>query len=347
MPRVSRRRFLYVLGGCGAATLAGPAMWPGRIGSVPVETPAPIPDEQLQTVRRTALALGTNVSLTVLHADSRVAENALDASFAALELVEQLMSLYRPTSQLVRLNRDQVLHDPHPHLVHVCRAAQAMSVRTSGAFDMTVQPLWQLYHRARVRGTLPIAEETDRAKQRVNYRRVEITESVIRLHGTGTAVTLNGIAQGFAADLVRATMQQHGIQHGLIDTGELSAMHAQSDQRGWNVGIQHPRQDDSFVWLAQLQDRCLATSGDYATTFSEDYQYNHLFDPRTGVSPTELAGVSVAAPTAMEADLLSTAALVLGGAAGLQLIQETPAADALFVTKDNRMLVTDGFPDYA
>ena len=202
-----------------------------------------------------------------------------------------------------------------------------MSAQTSGAFDITVQPLWQLFQHARARNTLPTAEEIDRAKQLVSYRHVEITESVIRLHGRGTSVTLNGIAQGFAADLIRATLQQHGIQYGLIDTGELSAMHAPSDKHAWNIGIQHPRLDDSFVWLAQLHDRCLATSGDYATTFSEDYQFNHLFDPRTGVSPMELAGVSVAAPTAMEADMLSTAALVLGRVAGRQLIEETVGAE--------------------
>ncbi|MHB0959561.1 MAG: FAD:protein FMN transferase [Pirellulaceae bacterium] len=298
----------------------------------------------LETVCRTVSALGTEVSLTLLHADRQVAEAALDASFAAVELVEQLMSLYRPASQLAQLNRDRVLRDPHPHLRYVLERAHELSERTQGAFDVTVQPLWVLYQNAHLRREIPTSGEIDRVRQSVDYRRVEFTASAIRLHGPGTAVTLNGVGQGFAADLVRATLRQHGIQYALIDTGELNALRARPGKAAWDIGIQHPRLKDAFIWLAELQDRCLATSGDYATTFTEDYRYNHLFDPHTGRSPTELAAVSVAARSALEADMLSTALFVLGLEKGLQLIRETPGADGLFVTKDNRMVVTDRFP---
>ncbi|MCA9225527.1 MAG: FAD:protein FMN transferase, partial [Planctomycetales bacterium] len=112
----------------------------------------------------------------------------------------------------------------------------------------------------------------------------------------------------------------------------------------WSVGIQHPRQPDGFLSLARLTGRCLATSGDYATTFSADRRHHHIFDPRTGQSPTELASVSVLAPTAMAADALSTAAMVLGVDGTLRLVANLPEVDTLLVDKQGRRHRTASFP---
>ncbi len=111
------------------------------------------------------------------------------------------------------------------------------------------------------------------------------------------------------------------------------------------MGIQHPRIEDAYISVAKLDGRCLATSGDYATSFSPDHRDNHIFDPRTGKSPTELASVSVLAESGLVADGLSTALFVLGPEQGLRLIEATPGADALFVLKDGRTLATRGFPE--
>src|SRR6185503_14614456 len=115
---------------------------------------------------------------------------------------------------------------------------------------------------------------------------------------------------------------------------------AKPDGSGWQIGIQHPRVADSYLSVAKLAGRCLATSGDYETGFSADYRHHHLFDPRTGYSPTDFSSVSIAAATALEADALSTAVFVLGPDVGLKLVQDTPGADALVVLKDGRTQAT-------
>ena len=282
--------------------------------------------------------------MTALHTNSLQAQAAVDAAFEELELVESLMSIYRPESSLSRLNREGVLCNPHPYLVTVLEAARQMSRRSEGAFDITVQPLWQLFARAQEQGALPESDEIASARRAVDWRRVEVSTGEVRLHGSGTEVTLNGIAQGFAADRASAALHRHGVRHALIDTGELRADGKTADGNDWLTGIQHPRVADAYVSLARLSGRCLATSGDYATPFSDDLRHHHLFDPRTGFSPTELASVSVVARTAMEADSLSTAALVLGADRGAAFIAATPGADALFVRKDSSVVVTKNFP---
>jgi thiamine biosynthesis lipoprotein len=294
-------------------------------------------------IRKSARALGAEVSITALHADLQKGTAAVDAAFEELELVGQLMSIYRPESQLSRLNRNKVLVDPHPYLVDVLTAAEAMSRRSRGAFDATVQPLWEVYQTVKSRGTLPDATNIEFARQCVDWRRVEIGPRRITLHGDGTAVTLNGIAQGFAADRVVATLRSHGIEHALVDTGELGAFGVRQDGDAWSVGLQHPRHQDAYISLAQLSGRCLATSGDYATAFSPDFKHHHIFDPRTGASPEALASVSVLAPTAIEADALSTALFVMGPEDGIRLVRETPGTDAFLVFKDGKTFKTPGF----
>lgn len=298
----------------------------------------------MQRVTRTSWALGSTVTMTALHENKVVAASALEAAFAELETVEQVMSIYRPASQLCRLNRDGVCDNPHPYLVEVLQAAAAMSRRTRGAFDITIQPLWEAYWQAHARGARPTAAEVAAAHRRVDWRNVEITATGIRLSGTGTAITLNGIAQGYAADRATAALRRHGVEQALIDTGEFGALGRGTDGDGWNVGIQHPRREGAFVAVANLAGRCLATSGDYATRFDETFTSHHLIDPRTGRSAAELASVSIVAETGLAADALSTAFFVLGLEAGRELVAATPGADVLCVTKGGRIWSSPGFP---
>ena len=347
MRPVGRRRFLYLVASATAsAGLAAPLL----LRRDREEASQAISTNALQRVERTSWALGSHISITALHTDAAQAKAAVDAAFTEIELVESLMSIYREESQLSRLNRDGVLEDPHPYLLEVLRTANELSARTGGAFDITVQPLWNVYAQAQQQGELPSQSDIKAARRRIGWQRVELPPvqvlggGQVRLRGNGTAITLNGIAQGFAADLVDETLRAHGIQHALIDTGEIGALGGKSDGDGWTIGIQHPRHPDAYLSLASLAGRCLATSGDYATTFSADFEHHHLLDPRTGRSPTELSSVSIAADSAMEADALSTAVFVLGADAGFALLQESPGVDALFVLKDGSTRFTPGFP---
>ncbi|MEX2215727.1 MAG: FAD:protein FMN transferase [Phycisphaeraceae bacterium] len=341
MAMLNRRRMLRVsLGGLGALGLAGA----GLAGWATLPRRGREAEGTLQTVRQSSRALGTDVSITVLHADVAQAERAIAAAFAELDHVEDLMSIYRPHSQLSQLNRQRVLKEPDAKLLEVLRYANDLSHRTGGTFDVTVQPLWNLYAQAHRANSLPDANEIAAARAKVNWRRVSVSPTEVRLLDEGMAITLNGIAQGYAADRVAAVLRAHGIVHALVDTGELGAIGGKDANEPWQVGIQHPREVDAFIALAALKDRCLATSGDYATTFSADRTRHHVFDPRTGSSPTSYMSVSVAAPTAMQADALSTALFVLGMEEGLALIERTEGVDALFVLADGSTRCTAHFP---
>ena len=337
VPTVTRRHFVMTLGAAGASAAVGNLLWPfAKQGSRVADG--------LRAVERTGFALGARTSILALHEDYATADRAVEAAFAELRAVESVMSLYRSDSQLCQLNREGVLLDPHPYLVQVLEKAQGMSAASGGDFDVTVQPLWMLYAAATRNGCLPSAEDIERTRQLVDWRRVQMRENHIHLKGSGTAVTLTGIAQGFAADRALGALASGGVRHALVNTGEIGAMGRCRDGGLWTIGIQHPRHQDAFISRAHLDGRCVATSGDYGTTFSSDRVHNHIFDPCTGRSPKEFQSVTVLAKTGLEADALSTTVFVTGLERGIDLIESTPGAAGLFVLKNGKIKVTNGFP---
>ena len=269
---------------------------------------------------------------------------AIEAGFDAIERVEQALSLYREDSDLSRLNREGVIKAPHPDLVTVLQHAAHTSQLTQGAFDVTVQPLWRLFSMARSDRRMPSEEEVTLARTSVDWTAVEIDPSQVRLRKPGMAITLNGIAQGFAVDRVMQVLRAHGIEHALVDTGEFGAIDGNSNSQPWSVGIQHPRDAVALASRIALKNRCLATSGDYATSFSTDRRHHHIFDPHTGYSPSEIASASVLAATAIQADALSTALLVLGLERGMELIEGIADVDAFLIDKQGRTFASSNFP---
>jgi thiamine biosynthesis lipoprotein len=291
-----------------------------------------------------APAFGAEAKLIVLHDDEAAAARAMGLALGELREVEEVLSLYRPDSALCRLNREGVLTRPHPFLVEVLRKAQQFSELSGGAFDVTVQPLWELYATAKRAGRVPEAAAVEAVRRKVDWRKVDVARDRIHLGERGMGVTLNALAQGFAADRILATLRSHSIQHALVNTGEIGAMGCKEGGAPWTLGIQHPRKPEAYVALAKLSDCCLATSGDYATRFSDDFRRHHIFDPATGRSPQELASVTVAAPSGLDADGAATAVMVLGQERGLKLLQSLPGAEAFLVLKDDRTIMTPRFP---
>jgi thiamine biosynthesis lipoprotein len=325
---VNRRQFLNL--STGAATLMMHRTLSGN-------------ELALQQHVRSAEALGTQVNITVFHPEETIANQAIDAALERIEHVEQLMSLYRPDSQLSLLNRRGVLRHPHPDLVAVLTKAAELSRLTRGAFDVTVQPLWKLYADRAGDGALPTEGEIEKVRQRIGWQHIRIESDIIYFDRAGMQVTLNGVAQGLAADLAQQALKERGIEHALIDAGELNAMGSPSRKESWHIAIQHHRQQSERIAKIGLLDRCLSTSGDYATRFSDDYRHHHLLDPRTGLSPAKLASVSVAAPSALEADVLSTAIFIIGPEQGKELVESMNLVDALFVSKSGEVVTTEGF----
>ncbi|MGP1628547.1 MAG: FAD:protein FMN transferase [Giesbergeria sp.] len=270
------------------------------------------PTTPLHWRQRVMLGLGTTLNLRVAHADRAQAEVALDAAVAAIRRVEASMSLYRPDSELVQLNRQGYLDHPSADLLRVLRTAQRVSRQSNGRFDLSVQPLWTLRAKAQNERREPTASEIHAAQLCVGWRHIEVGEQRIELRRSGMALTFNGIAQGYAADAASAALRSHSIANALIDTGEYASLGRNERGQAWALGIEDPHDEKRLVAALCADGRAVATSADNRSAFTADHKHHHIFDPATGDSPPDLSSVTVLASSAMMADALTKVMFVAG-----------------------------------
>jgi thiamine biosynthesis lipoprotein len=209
---------------------------------------------------------------------------------AELARVERSASLHAD-SELARLNRDGRLAGPSAGLRELLDLAGRVHEATGGAFDPTVQPLW-----------LATARGGDRAAAAalVGWGRVRIHPGALTI-GRGQALTLNGIAQGWAADRIAAILRAEGIGNVLIDMGEIAALGRRSDGLPWRAGVAEP--GGETIATLDLTDRALATSSPRGTLIGDGRP--HILGPAG--QPPLWSTVAVSAPLAAVADALSTA----------------------------------------
>ncbi|RFO97302.1 FAD:protein FMN transferase [Rhodoferax lacus] len=292
---------------------------------------------------RTLGAMGTSMRLQLAHTDAAQAEQALAAAIADIRSIEDQMSLFREDSALCQLNRTGVLTQAPADLLQVLHTAAQVSERSQGAFDITVQPLWQVFDAARQQGRLPSAAEVSAARSKVDWRGVQVRGDTVRLQQRGMALTLNGIAQGYAADKVRARLQALGVQHALVDAGEYAALGQAAHAGDWTLGVASPRGAHALLAGIALQGRCVATSADDQCCFSADYRNHHIFDPRTGYSPQALSSVSVMADSAVQADAITKVLFMAGYEQALPLAKAW-GVEVLVVDKQGRWQASAGLP---
>jgi len=295
-PRLSRRRFLFISAAAGGLPLL--ARTSGVSGA------------PMLRVWRGA-AMGADATLQVHHPDPAAADRLIAQALLEVRRLEAVMSLYDPSSALRRLNRDGVLDGPPLDLVQVLGAAQRFHALTGGAFDVTVQPLWDLYaaHFARPGADPagPPAAAVAAAVRRVGQDALSVAPGRIRLGRPGMAVTLNGIGQGYATDRVVDLLRAGGVEHALVDMGEQHALGGHPAGGPWHAGIENPDAPGLIEETVPLADAAMSTSGGYGTRFDPSGLFNHIFDPSDGRSSWRYRAVTVIGREATETDALSTA----------------------------------------
>jgi thiamine biosynthesis lipoprotein len=295
MHMVSRRRFISISAAAAGMTLAPLAR-------------AAAPDKDVVVWRGTLL--GAVATMQIHHDDRSEAERLIALACAEARRLERLFSLYRTDSALAELNRIGFLADPASELVELLAMSQHYSELTGGAFDVTVQPLWDLYaaHFARAdadpAGPPPAAIRA--ALARVGSGRLAVGRDRIAMP-RGMAVTLNGIAQGYVTDKVVDLLRARGVAHSLVDMGEARAIGSHPDGRPWEIGIADPERSGRTQSVLPVIDRAVSTSGGYGFCFDPQRRFNHLFDPASGGCGHRYRSVTTVSATATAADALSTA----------------------------------------
>lgn len=319
--RLSRRRFIAI---AAATTLA-----PATLRAAPAA----------QAVRWHGRALGAEASVVIEHADAALARDALADMLAEIGRLEAVFSLHDPRSALSRLNADGILTAPPLDLVRALDEAAGISQASGGAFDVTVQPLWQAHAQAFASsGHPPAAERVAAARRLADWRQVEIGPDRIRFRRPGMAATLNGLAQGYITDRMAEWFRRHGFVNVLVDLGEIRAVARHADGRPWQVAIRDPHDHQRTLRQLSLSDGAMATTEALGSSFSPGGSHGHLIDPALGRPALAVASITVRAPTATLADGLSTAIAVAGPRRAPDILARYPGTSACLQSSDGEVV---------
>ena len=289
--KISRRRFLSVSAAFAVAPIgASAATWQGR-------------------------AFGADVSMTI-RGPREPAQAALKEAQDLIYKIEGQFNLFDANSPLSRLNANGALPRPSAHFLSLMDAASEAYQMTDGLFDPTVQRLWT----ATARG-----QQTNAAIKSIGWDRVRYDAQQVGLE-KGQALTFNGIAQGYATDLLSKVLAKHRLSDVLVNIGEYRASGGP-----WRLGLQDPTYGS--LGMRTLTEGAIATSSVQATPLGTDGHILH------GSAKPQWSTVSVEAPSATLADSLSTA-MILAPLDQIKAIQEASETTRITLIDQTGDLIT-------
>ena len=288
------------------------------------------------------LTMGTTYSIKIKTADAVVNQEKIRADIEKILLeINQKMSTYIVDSELSVINFSNSLDSNliSDDLFKVISHANTISKTTNGAFDITVGPLVNLWGFGpdKSENKIPPNEEIELIKKNIGYKKIYLnkeTTSIKKLH-PDLYVDLSGIAKGFAVDKIALYLNSYNLENYLVEIGgELIAKGTNEDNEVWQIGIENP--NNNLVKIIGLKDIAMATSGDYRNYFEKNgVRYSHTINPNTGKPiKHKLASVTVLDKTAMNADALATAFMVLGPAKTIELANELKIGVYLIIKND-------------
>ena len=296
-------------------------------------------------MQRTEAIMGTRCYVELWADDLDKGNGAIDAVMAELRRIDNLMSHYKPESQLSQINQ-YANERPVPvdkELFDLIKLSTHYSQITEGAFDITYASVGYLYDYPK--HVHPTETQIREKLPAVNWRNMLLDEEhhTVRFEHPGMRIDLGGIGKGYAVDRGIEILKARGITRALVTAGGDSRIIGDRMGRPWLVAIRHPDNPNKVVTRIPLADSAVSTSGDYERYFDEGgIRYHHIIDPHTGHSASKVRSATILAPTATQTDGMSKTAFILGPEKALEIINRMPEYDAVFVLPDGRVLYSNG-----
>jgi FAD:protein FMN transferase len=282
--------------------------------------------------------LDEDAELTLWHTDAALCQRTFLRIRAEIARYERIFSLYQPAREISRLNAAGALSRPAPELRALIEESQRFGVISAGAFDISVQPLWQLYEAHFWSHTHVVADivarAQDIARELVDFRRIETGARRIAFAREGMGITLNSVTLGFITDAVVDILRNEGFESAVVDLGEYRTLGRHPDGQPWRIGIRDALKASAVDRVVELEDTALAVSSGYGTTFEPTGHFNHIFDPKTGASANKLADAAVIGPRATVTAALAVAICVVGEERAQALLDACPGTRAIVTRSD-------------
>ena len=305
--------------------------------------------------------MGTFAHIAAVTMNQETAKKCIETALEQIQLVDKLMSDYKSDSEISRVNQDAFRHPVRVGSMtfEVLQRAVKFSRLSDGAFDVTIGPLVDLWHRAGESNSLPTQAQRQQAKSKVGYEKLLLDPNrmTVKFAVDGMRLDLGAIAKGYSVDLAIEAMQQLGALGGMVDVGgDIRCFGAPPPgKKTWLIGIQDPRKAEDWpgtgrpLMVLHVVNAAVVTSGNYRRFVSvKGKKHSHIIDAGAGESSEQLASVTIIGNNATDADALATAVSVLGAEKGIQSIKTIPGTEAILITgaPEFKVIKTSGAAQY-
>jgi thiamine biosynthesis lipoprotein len=304
-----------------------------------------VPAARAEWVSREEAIMGTRIAVELWATDHAQGDALITRVMDEMRRVDELMSTYKPTSQVSRVNAEAATHPVvvEEDLFGLLQTALDFSRITEGAFDITYASVGYMYdYRRHIK---PTDAQIARALPAISYKHVILDPATHSVSFTqpGVRIDLGGIAKGWAVDRGIEILRAAGVERAFVTAGGDTRIIGDRFGKPWMVGIRDPRQDGKVIARIPLVDAALSTSGDYERFFEEGgVRYHHILSPATGKPASAVRSVTVIGPTATRTDGLSKTIFVLGIKEGMRVLDALGDVDVIAVDKDEQIYYSKG-----
>lgn len=262
-------------------------------------------------VEKSYQAMGTTYTIAAYGNDARNLEAILDMAFEEVHRLDELLSNYKPSSELSQLNRNAATEPQRvsPEMLELLSQCLEYTRQSEGTFDITVGPLLKVWGFYRGRGKLPTKREIAEALDKVGAKNIVLDPDrrTVQFRKNGVELDAGGVGKGYAVDRLAEKMRTYNVASALISASN-SSIYAigapPGEPRGWRVSIKNPRHPDQTIETVYLRDQSMSTSGSYEKFFQVDgVMYSHIMDPRTGIPARGTLSVSIISPSTLDSEV--------------------------------------------
>ncbi|GGI25502.1 FAD:protein FMN transferase [Pedobacter mendelii] len=291
--------------------------------------------------------MGGRFDITIVAKNKVTAEKNIDTVIAEISRIENLISDWKPESQVSRVNQNAGIKPVKVDLevLELTERAIKLSEATKGAFDISFAALDRIWKFDGSMIEMPSAESIKKSVSLVGFSNIILDKekSTIFLKLKGMKIGFGALGEGYAADKCREMMLAKGIKAGIVNaSGDMSTWGIQPNGKDWIVGITNPVKEDAVLVVIPLKNKAIVTSGSYRKFVEFDgKRYSHIINPATGYPSTGLISVTVLGPSAEIANGLSTSTMVLGMEAGKEFLKKYPAYSYLMITDSGNIVYSN------
>lgn len=297
--------------------------------------------------------MGTTYHIKYLDVKGRDFKKGVDS---LLVVFNQSLSTYQPDSEISKFNQDSVFVFQLPFFYPVLKKSHEVYLLSKGAFDPTVAPLvnfWGFGFK-KIKSLQPDSTAIDSLLAYVSFEKyIRFDEKSVRKLKKGVQLDFNAIAQGYGTDVVAQFIEKQGVTNYMVEVGgEVLCKGKNLENKIWSIGISNPKNDTELKATVELNNRALATSGNYRKFYVKGgRKYAHTLNPKTGFPVLHsLLSASVFAPDAMTADAIATTFMVVGVDKAKEMLKTMKDVDVYLVYADEKgelqTFISEGIRQY-